>query len=99
MTLLCLARGCNCAIVIFMDAPSTLAVIVRKYLDWCNKHRAPRSVEWYEVHLDSFLAHLGEHALMPVADFKPYHVVEWVDSHPRWGYSSGERCPSPNCMA
>src|SRR5689334_10868415 len=43
-----------------MDAPITLSLIVGKYLDWCRRHRAPRSVEWYKGHLDGFLAHLGD---------------------------------------
>jgi hypothetical protein len=68
-----------------MDAPITLRLIVRKYLDWCGKHRAPRTVEWYQGHLDGFLTYLGNQALMPVIDLKPYHVVEWVDSHQNWG--------------
>jgi hypothetical protein len=76
-----------------MDAPITLSLIVRKYLDWCGKHRAPRTVEWYQGHLDGFLIHLGNQAHMPVIDLKPYHVVEWVDSHQNWGdtYKRGVR--------
>ena len=68
-----------------MDAATPLSLIVRKYLDWCGKHRAPRSLEWYQAHLDGFLTYLGNEAVMPVIDLKPYHVVEWVDSHERWG--------------
>ena len=68
-----------------MDAATPLRLIVRKYLDWCGKHRAPRTVEWYQGHLNGFLAHLGNQALMPLTDLKPYHVVEWVDSQERWG--------------
>jgi integrase/recombinase XerC len=70
-----------------MDAPIALRLIVRKYLDWCGKHRAPRTVEWYQGHLDGFLTYLGNEALIPVIDLKPYHVAEWVDSHPNWGDS------------
>ena len=70
---------------VFMDAATPLNLVVRKYLDWCGKHRALRTVEWYQGHLDCFLTHLGNQALMPVADLKPYHVVEWVDSHQNWG--------------
>ena len=68
-----------------MDGTTTLSFIVRKYLDWCRKHRAPRSVEWYQGHLDGFLKHLGSLAHMPATDLKPYHVIEWVDSHETWG--------------
>ena len=76
-----------------MDAPITLSLIVRKYLDWGGKHRAPRTVEWYQGHLDGFLIHLGNQAHLPVIDLKPYHVVEWVDSHQNWGdtYKRGVR--------
>jgi integrase len=68
-----------------MDAATPLRLIVRKYLAWCGKHRAPRTVEWYQDHLDGFLTHLGNEAFMPMTDLKPYHVVEWVDSHQNWG--------------
>src|SRR4051812_6715797 len=68
-----------------MYAATTLTHAIRKYLDWCRKNRAPRSVEWYQGHLDGFLRHLGSQALMPATDLRPYHVVEWVDSHERWG--------------
>ncbi len=63
----------------------TIAQIIQKYLLWCGKHRSPRSLEWYQGHLDNFLAHLGDDRAMPVMDLKPYHVVEWVDSKERWG--------------
>jgi hypothetical protein len=68
-----------------MDAALTLAFLVRKYLDWCSKHRSPRSLEWYEGHLKGFLVYLGDRADMPITHLKPYHVVEWVDSHNNWG--------------
>lgn len=56
-----------------------------KYLAWCNSHRSPRTKEWYTGHLDNFLLHLGDSANHPAMSMKPYHVVEWVDSKPRWG--------------
>ena len=68
-----------------MDAPITLRLIIERYLDWCGKQRAPRTVDWYKGHLDGFLAYLGNQAHMPVTNLKPYHVVEWVDSHQNWG--------------
>ncbi len=69
----------------FMDTALTLAFLVRKYLDWCSKHRSPRSLEWYEGHLKGFLVYLGDQADIPITHLKPYHVVEWVDSHNNWG--------------
>jgi len=63
----------------------TVAEIFEKYLEWCQKHRAPRTYEWYLDHLNSFVAFLGKSDEMPVANLKPYHVVEWADTHPTWG--------------
>lgn len=68
-----------------METALTLDLLVQKYLAWCKKHRSPRSLEWSEGHLKGFLAHLGEDKAMPATSLKPYHVVEWVDSHERWG--------------
>src|SRR5262249_37775166 len=39
----------------------------------------------YQGHLDGFLKHLGRQARMPATDLKPFHVIEWVDSHETWG--------------
>lgn len=60
-------------------------VLADKYLKWCEKHRAPRSVEWYKGHIDNFLKYLGDNSSIPASDLKPYHVSEWVDSNPTWG--------------
>jgi integrase len=62
----------------------TVAEILDKYLDWCKKHRAARTFEWYSDHLQSFLNSLPNPAELTVADLKPFHVVEWVDAHPDW---------------
>lgn len=65
--------------------------LVSKYLAWCEKHRAPRSVEWYKGHLENFLKFLGDNSSIPANDLKPYHVSEWIDSHTTWGstYKAG----------
>ena len=68
-----------------MTSSPTVAQLVLKYLAWCRKNRSPRSLEWYAGHLSSFLAHLGEVRNLPVTSLKPYHVIEWVDSHDTWG--------------
>lgn len=62
----------------------TFGDLASKYLAWCQKHRSPRSHEWYEGHLKSFLKYPGI-AEIPATDLKPYHVSEWVDSKPTWG--------------
>ncbi len=62
----------------------TVPEVLDKYLDWCEKHREPRTFEWYRDHLQSFLLSLPAPATMPVADLRPFHVVEWADKHPGW---------------
>lgn len=68
-----------------MQGTITVQELSTKFLAWCRNHRSPRTVEWYEGHIKSFLSHLGETAYSPAADLKPYHVAEWVDSHSTWG--------------
>lgn len=59
--------------------------LFEKYLTWCKAHRAPRSLEWYDGHLKNFLAFLKDNSSLPATDLKPFHIVEWIDSHPTWG--------------
>ncbi len=68
-----------------MENTITVTALCEKYLAWCQRHRAPRSLEWYEGHIKGFLAHLGDATEMVATDLKPYHIVEWIDSHPNWG--------------
>jgi hypothetical protein len=63
----------------------TVADIFDRYLDWVQKHRAPRTYDWYLEHIQSFTDCLNDPAEMPVSDLKPFHVVEWADKHPSWG--------------
>lgn len=63
----------------------TVAEVFDKFLDWCQKHRAPRTYEWSRGHIQAFCDHLKTALSMPAADLRPYHVVEWVDSKPTWG--------------
>jgi integrase len=65
------------------DGPLVVEIL-DKYLDWCQKHRAGRTYEWYHDHIQSFLNSLAGAASMPVADLKPFHVIEWADKHPDW---------------
>lgn len=64
---------------------SNLAI---KYLDWCLKHREPRTHEWYRGHIHSFISYLEKVGNGQIAstDLKPFHVVEWIDSYgDKWG--------------
>jgi integrase len=62
----------------------TVGNLTAKYLLWCEKHRAPRSLEWYRGYLKDFLLHPGIAELDATA-IKPFHVTEWVDGKTTWG--------------
>ncbi len=66
-------------------AGPTVADLFDRYLDWAHKHRAPRTYDWYQAHIQSFTNSLPAPADMPATDLRPYHVVEWLDRHPTWG--------------
>lgn len=58
--------------------------LASKYLAWCSNHREARTHEWYDNYLKLFLDYPGI-ANMDALAIKPFHVVEWVDSNPKWG--------------
>lgn len=61
-----------------------LVEILDKYLDWCQKHRASRTFEWYRDHIHSFLDSFADAGRMTVAELRPFHVIEWADKHADW---------------
>lgn len=61
---------------------SLVCGVIDAFLDWCQKNKAPRTYEWYRDYLASFDASLPPD--MAVADLKPFHVQQWVDSKPEW---------------
>ena len=67
-----------------MENNITVHDLCNKYLLWCGQHRSPRSLEWYQGHINGFLRHIGDVTIL-ATDLKPYHIAEWVDSHPKWG--------------
>jgi integrase len=60
------------------------AQIFDRFLDWCQKHRAARTYEWYRDHIQDFLKSLPGPGTLAAAAVRPFHVVEWVDAHPGW---------------
>jgi site-specific recombinase XerD len=52
------------------------------FLDWCQKHRALRTYDWYRDYLESFARSLPNG--LGVALLRPVHVQQWVDSQLRW---------------
>jgi integrase/recombinase XerC len=65
----------------------SVAEVFEKFLDWCQRHRSARSFEWYRTHIQDFTDFLSDPAGMPVTAVKPFHLIEWADSHATWGDS------------
>ncbi len=63
----------------------TVGELFEKYLDWCRRHREPRTYDGYLWHLQRFCDHLKTARTLPAAALRPFHVVEWLDAHPGWG--------------
>ena len=61
-----------------------------EFLEWCRKHRTPRTCDWYRSHLQSLISHQHDGRVykdLAVADLRPIDVERWVDAHLRWGPS------------
>jgi integrase len=60
-----------------------LIEVLDAFLDWCMKHRELRTFESYQERIQSFLRSLQDKQLF-VRDLRPFHLQNWVDSHPAW---------------
>lgn len=65
----------------------SVLALIDQYLDWCKQHRAAATFEWYRWRLQLFCESIPED--LTVADLKPFHVQEWIDSQSNW--SSGSK--------
>jgi integrase len=57
-------------------------VVLEAFLDWCEKHRAPRTYDWYREYLESFARTLPRD--LTIVQLRPIHVQRWVDAQPGW---------------
>jgi len=57
------------------------------FLDWCQRHRALRTYEWYQHRAQSFADTIAPDLL--ASDLRPHHLQAWIDAHPEW--SSGNK--------
>jgi integrase len=57
--------------------------LIELFLQWTEKHRAPKTLEWYKEFLNGFVAWLPDKHI-PTDKLKPFHVHDWVDAHPDW---------------
>ena len=59
-------------------APSgSIVELIDKFLEWCYKHRAADTYEWYRFRLQSFAQ---TYPGLQTSQLKPFHVQEWLDS-------------------
>ncbi len=70
----------------------TVAEVFDKFLEWCEKHRAATTYEWFHSRIQQFINFRKIPASMPTARLKPFHVVEWIDKHPTWGNNFRRGC-------
>ncbi len=60
----------------------SVASIIDAYLEWCLKHRAKRTYDWYLERCQWFIDTIPDG--LSVKQLKPYHIQQWVDAHPNW---------------
>ncbi len=66
--------------------------ILKAYVDHLRASAmSPHTVEWYRSRIQSFMDYMSAHDLheLTVAETRPYHVQEWVDS--RTGLKNGSK--------
>jgi integrase len=63
----------------------TVGEVFDKFLDWCEKHRAPRTFVDHRARIQRFLDEVPDVGLLPAAALRPFHVLQWLDQHPTWG--------------
>lgn len=68
----------------------TVVGLIDTFLDWCFKHKAERTYDWYVEKSTSFVRTLP--AGLTVDQLKPFHVQEWVDAHDDWAPGQKRGC-------
>jgi integrase len=61
--------------------------VADRFLGWVRKNRAPRTADWYTMHLQAFFTALADGSKLTVSQVKPIHVYDWVNAHPGWSSS------------
>lgn len=61
-------------------SPLLACEVCDKFLVWCYAHREHRTAEGYKYFIQRLLKWLPRGKEMTVADLRPYHVVEYMDS-------------------
>ncbi len=59
-----------------------VVALLDAFLDWCLKHKAGRTYDWYRGYLESFARALPPGLTM--AQVRPFHIQGWVDGNAGW---------------
>lgn len=60
-------------------AADSLVAVIDAFLDWCEKHRAPDTYDWYHYRLERFVGAIP--ADLKTNQLRPFHVQKWIDSY------------------
>lgn len=63
-------------------SPQSVVGVIDAFLDWCQKHKAHDTYQWYVRRTQSFVSSVP--ATLTIREFKPIHVTRWIDSHSTW---------------
>lgn len=59
--------------------PSEPAIVLMDKLPhWVSVNRAATTLDWYTIHLQSFVTSLIDQAIL-ASDIKPFHITEWAE--------------------
>lgn len=63
----------------------SFVAIADAFLEWLQKNRAADTFEWYRYRIERFCRKYPE---LKLAELKPFHVQQWVDSYPKLSKTS-----------
>lgn len=84
------------------DPPAQTPLLVRDIVQLYLRHsqvegvHCPEAFEERQRTLGWFVADLGD---LPVADCRPFHLVDWIEAHPRWRSVSTRRAKANEIRA
>ncbi len=61
--------------------------VADRFLGWVVSNRAPRTADWYKMHLQAFFTAVPNGSKLKATELKPFHVYDWVNAHPSWSPS------------
>jgi hypothetical protein len=71
-------------------ADNTIIALIDTFLEWCSKHKAQRTYDWYVERATSFAKTLPDD--LTIAKLKPFHVQQWIDAHDDWAPGQKRGC-------